>query len=655
MKSYTVTLRPETPSIPHSDRGFKVKNDTQFEDDNFGNFSDGDGGSGDEGPGWGGESKANPLQYGTAHLSEGCSEGLSEMAVMEASPVFMHRMNDLTSQCAAMKKTGKTILESTNRYLKAQEEMVRAGRSFAADLIVNDFASTADPAASSAAAAAAASASTSAADPSLSPGLSAAAAPVAVSVGVVAQSTDMLITGANSAANLLVRHFQELLIYHEVLQQQQRTVFVEPLTKLVDESRAALESKKVFDRAYTEYSSALDSYCGMSKDTDAKKLTSKAVKISQLHAHAENARIAAVRQLHQVCMKRDLFRLDSLVSLIYVQLFYFGHGHQLLVREEPWLTHLFRNLSRGHVEILKEQRKMMDNYRLRQGEEAKEDESSLQGASRGAVSQRQHTRLVRKHMRQTTKEGGVALSGYLLKRSTNVRKDWKRRWFVLERGRMFYMRNPDDLEAAAPVDLTLATVKIPTGKDIKVRFCFEVVTMPPRGQPRTMTLQASSMDEMNLWIGVIGEAVQEALDGLLPSSSSGGKGGAGGGGSVEDDVARIIARVRTGPGNGTCADCGSPEPVWASINLGVVVCIACSGVHRAMGTHISKVRSMTLDTRAWDEDMLNMMCAVGNTRANRIWEGAAAVRDLRKPNVETPRPEREQWIRSKYEGAIVST
>ena len=55
---------------------------------------------------------------------------------------------------------------------------------------------------------------------------------------------------------------------------------------------------------------------------------------------------------------------------------------------------------------------------------------------------------------------------------------------------------------------------------------------------------------------------------------------------------------------------------------------------------------MTLDTRAWDEDMLTMMCAVGNTRANCVWES-----DMReqKPTVETPRPEREQWIRAKYE------
>ncbi len=55
------------------------------------------------------------------------------------------------------------------------------------------------------------------------------------------------------------------------------------------------------------------------------------------------------------------------------------------------------------------------------------------------------------------------------------------------------------------------------------------------------------------------------------------------------------------PGNDKCADCDGGTPTWASINLGIMLCIECSGIHRSLGVHISKVRSVTLDD--WDADL----------------------------------------------------
>ncbi|KAA3482817.1 ADP-ribosylation factor GTPase-activating protein AGD3-like [Gossypium australe] len=73
-------------------------------------------------------------------------------------------------------------------------------------------------------------------------------------------------------------------------------------------------------------------------------------------------------------------------------------------------------------------------------------------------------------------------------------------------------------------------------------------------------------------------------------------------------------------GNDKCADCGAPEPDWASLNLGVLLCIECSGVHRNLGVHISKVRSLTLDVKVWDPSVISLFQSLGNTFANSVWE-----------------------------------
>ena len=53
-----------------------------------------------------------------------------------------------------------------------------------------------------------------------------------------------------------------------------------------------------------------------------------------------------------------------------------------------------------------------------------------------------------------------------------------------------------------------------------------------------------------------------------------------------DSVSAILRQI---PGNDLCAECSAPDPDWASLNLGILLCIECSGVHRNLGVHISKV------------------------------------------------------------------
>ena len=238
-----------------------------------------------------------------------------------------------------------------------------------------------------------------------------------------------------------------------------------------------------------------------------------------------------------------------------------------------------------------------------------------------------------------------------------------------------------------PIDLLMASVR--TARDADRRFCFEVIT------PQYKRIyQATSEDDMSNWITAINNALQSAVEGrgMQPtrqlqndspgrdmgsaltgkrSSHSGPHGSSRGdsntngvnrritvgerpsyirtnSNSYENNPSKLLEQVKSvDQGNAWCADCGTNSKVeWVSINLGIILCIECSGIHRSLGTHISKVRSLTLDHLSFTLDIVELLLLVGNRVSNMIWE--AKLDPSQKLTAQSTRDQRLQFITAKY-------
>lgn len=102
------------------------------------------------------------------------------------------------------------------------------------------------------------------------------------------------------------------------------------------------------------------------------------------------------------------------------------------------------------------------------------------------------------------------------------------------------------------------------------------------------------------------------------------------------------------PGNDVCADCRGRNPRWASHNLGVFLCVHCAGIHRKLGTHITKVKSLILDE--WTREQVERMREMGNIKSNEYYNPDER-RNHPPANVENGERDSdlERFVRNKYE------
>uniref|UniRef100_A0A8C1PTJ4 ArfGAP with SH3 domain, ankyrin repeat and PH domain 1b n=1 Tax=Cyprinus carpio TaxID=7962 RepID=A0A8C1PTJ4_CYPCA len=233
------------------------------------------------------------------------------------------------------------------------------------------------------------------------------------------------------------------------------------------------------------------------------------------------------------------------------------------------------------------------------------------------------------HQLQGNKEFGSEKKGYLLKKSDGLRKVWQRRKCSVKGGILTISHATSNRQ---PVKLNLLTCQVkPSTED---RKCFDLIS-----HNRTYHFQAEDEQEFMIWISVLTNSKEEALNMAFRGEQGGGDDG------LEDLTKAIIDDVLRMPGNEVCCDCGAPDPKWLSTNLGILTCIECSGIHREMGVHISRIQSMELDKLGTSELLLAKN--VGNSSFNEIMEANLPCPSP-KPTPASDMTVRKEFINAKY-------
>ncbi|XP_036985109.2 arf-GAP with coiled-coil, ANK repeat and PH domain-containing protein 1 [Artibeus jamaicensis] len=339
-------------------------------------------------------------------------------------------------------------------------------------------------------------------------------------------------------------------------------------------------------------------------------------------------------QINVIEDKRKFDIMEFVLRLVEAQATHFQQGHEELSQLAQYRKELGAQLHQLVLNSAREKRDMEQRHVLLKQKElgGEEPEPSLKEGP-----------------------GGLVMEGHLFKRASNAFKTWSRRWFTIQSNQLVYQKKYKDPVTVVVDDLRLCTVKL--CPDSERRFCFEVVS-----PSKSCLLQADSERLLHLWISAVQSSIVTAFSQPLLDDSPRGPGqgsghpvigsaatlGSGGmtRGREPGGTGHVAAQVQSVDGNAQCCDCREPAPEWASINLGVTLCIQCSGIHRSLGVHFSKVRSLTLDS--WEPELVKLMCELGNVVINQIYEARVEAMAVKKPGPSCSRQEKEAWIHAKY-------
>uniref|UniRef100_A0A673M3P8 Arf-GAP with coiled-coil, ANK repeat and PH domain-containing protein n=1 Tax=Sinocyclocheilus rhinocerous TaxID=307959 RepID=A0A673M3P8_9TELE len=433
-----------------------------------------------------------------------------------------------------------------------------------------------------------------------------------------------------SSLNKFAENLQEMINYHTFIMarfQRPSSAHLRNGIAVRRDLRKFKEAKKQFDKVSEEKEAALskNAQAPRNKQHEVEEATNILIATRKCFRHIV---LDYVLQINVLQSKRRSEILKSMLSFMYAHLTFFHQGYDLFSELQPLMKQLTGQLDQLVIDSAKERKDMEMKHSTIQHKDFSNDDTKLEY--------------------NVDAENGIVMEGYLFKRASNAFKTWNRRWFSIQNNQLVYQKKFKDNPTVVVEDLRLCTVK--HCEDIERRFCFEVVS-----PTKSCMMQADSEKLRQAWIKAVQNSIAtafrdkaedaEKMDGKSSTST----GSLDSAGEVKERSLKgesALQRVMGIGGNSICCDCGQPEPRWASINLGITLCIQCSGIHRSLGVHFSKVRSLTLDT--WEPELLKLMCELGNGVINQIYEARREELGARKPQPGDPRHEVEAYIKAKY-------